>query len=99
MPTSKDFKDFVLTQLGCLNDIKCKPMMGEYLLYYNNILFGGVYDNRLLIKITNATKLYHLKEEKPYASAKNMLYVDDLDNVNLLKQIILDACNALKEKR
>ena len=28
-------------------------MMGEYILYYRGRVFGGIYDNRLLVKHTN----------------------------------------------
>ena len=38
MATTKDYKDFVLSQLSILEDIKCRPMMGEYLLYYKDTL-------------------------------------------------------------
>lgn len=31
-------------------------MMGEYLLYYRKVLFGGIYDNRLLVKIVESNK-------------------------------------------
>ena len=34
MATSKDYKDFILEQLDLLDNINCKAMMGEYLLYY-----------------------------------------------------------------
>ena len=47
MAKAKDYKDFILEQLDLLNNINCRAMMGEYLLYYNNILFGGIYDNRI----------------------------------------------------
>lgn len=50
--TTKDFRDFVLEQLQAMDDITCKPMMGEYLLYYKGLLFGGIYDNRVLVKMT-----------------------------------------------
>ena len=45
MASSKEFKDFILCQLQDLQNVVCKPMMGEYLLYCNNKLFGGIYDN------------------------------------------------------
>lgn len=35
MATTIDYKDFILGQLSLLEDITCKSMMGEYLLYYN----------------------------------------------------------------
>lgn len=42
MATTKEYKSFVLEQLDLLENISCKSMMGEYLLYNNNILFGGI---------------------------------------------------------
>lgn len=37
-------KKYILEQLDLLDNITCKEMMGEFLLYYNNILFGGIYE-------------------------------------------------------
>ena len=48
MATTKDYKDFILDKLSLLHNITCKSMMGEYLLYYNGVLFGGICDNRYL---------------------------------------------------
>ncbi len=62
MSTSKEYKDFILEQLNLLDDITCRAMMGEYLLYYNGILFGGIYDDRLLIKIVSNNEKYHMEE-------------------------------------
>ena len=41
MATTKDYKNFILEQLNLLDNITCKQMMGEYLLYYDGVLFGG----------------------------------------------------------
>lgn len=49
-------KDYALEQLDLLDNITIKSMMGEYLLYYNGILFGGIYDDRLLVKIVDSNK-------------------------------------------
>ena len=95
MATSKDFKDFILEQLDLLHDIICRPMMGEFLLYYNNILFGGVYDNRLLVKITDSNKKYNMQEAIPYETAKQMYLVDDVENKELLKEIVIETCKEL----
>ncbi|HCC03487.1 MAG TPA: transcriptional regulator [Clostridiales bacterium] len=80
MATSKEYKDFILEQLDLLNNITCKAMMGEFLLYYNNILFGGIDDNRLLVKIVDTNKKYNMNKQIPYESAKPMYLVDDVDN-------------------
>ncbi len=84
MATSKEYKNFILEQL---DNINCRAMMGEYLLYYNNILFGGIYDNRLLVKIVNNNKKYNMQEQIPYESAKPMYLVNDIDNKEKLKEI------------
>ena len=34
MSTTKDYRDFILEQLNILDNITCKSMMGEYLVYY-----------------------------------------------------------------
>lgn len=97
MATTKDYKEFILEELNIINDITCKAMMGEYLLYYKNTLFGGIYDNRLLIKIVDSNKKYKLKESIPYKGAKPM-YLVDTDNKEILKNLILDTYNELNNK-
>lgn len=99
MATTKDYRDFVLEQLSLLDNITCKSMMGEYLLYYNNILFGGIYDDRLLIKIVDSNKKYKMKESIPYDGAKPMYLVDDIDNQESLKEIVIDTCKDLPNKK
>ena len=97
MATTKDYRDFILEQLNLLDNITCKSMMGEYLLYYNGILFGGIYDDRLLVKIVNSNKKYNMQESIPYESAKPMYLVDDVDNQETLRDIVLDTCKDLKK--
>ena len=99
MATSKDYKDFILEQLDLLDNINCRAMMGEYLLYYNSVLFGGIYDNRLLVKIVSSNKKYDMQEQIPYESAKPMYLVDDIDNKEKLKEIVVDTCKALPNKK
>lgn len=99
MATSKDYKDFILEQLDLLDNINCRAMMGEYLLYYNSILFGGIYDNRLLVKIVDSNKKYNMQEQIPYESAKLMYLVDDIDNKEKLKEIIMETCKDLTSKK
>ena len=93
--TSKEYKEFILEQLDLLDNITCKSMMGEYLLYYNSILFGGIYDNRLLVKIVDTNKKYNMNEAIPYESAKPMYLVDEVDNKELLKEIVIETCKGL----
>ena len=99
MATSKEYKDFILEQLELLDNITFKAMMGEFLLYYNNVLFGGIYDNRLLVKIVDTNKKYSMQEQIPYETAKLMYLVDDVDNKELLKEIVIETCKGLPNKK
>ena len=96
MATTKDYRDYILEQLNLLDNITCKSMMGEYLLYYNGILFGGIYDDRLLVKIVDNNKKYNMQESIPYENAKPMYLVDDVDNLETIRDIVLDTCKGLK---
>ena len=99
MATSKDYKEYILEQFDLLDNINCKAMMGEFLLYYNDILFGGIYDNRLLVKIADTNKKYNMKEQIPYETAKPMYLVSDVDNKELLKEIVIETCKGLQSKK
>ena len=99
MATSKEYKDFILEQLDLLDNLTCKAMMGEFLLYYNDVLFGGIYDNRLLVKIVDTNKKYNMQEQIPYENAKPMYFVDDVDSKELLKEIVMDTCKGLPIKK
>ena len=95
MATTKEYKLFIIEQLNLLDEITRKPMMGEYLLYYKDILFGGIYDDRLLVKIVDTNKEYNMKETIPYDGAKTMYLVEDVDNQDWLKEIVLNTYKGL----
>ena len=95
MATTKEYKLFIIEQLNLLDEITRKPMMGEYLLCYKDILFGGIYDDRLLVKIVDTNKEYNMKETIPYDGAKPMYLIDDVDNQEQLKEIVLNTYKGL----
>lgn len=99
MATTKEYRNYILEQLNVLENITYKPMMGEYLLYYNGILFGGIYDDRLLVKKVESNKKYKMEESIPYESAKPMYLPHDVDNQDILKNIVLDTCKDLSHKK
>ena len=95
MASTKDYRDYILDQLTILNDIECKPMMGEYLLYYKGILFGGIYDDKLLVKKVDSNKKYNMEDAILYDGAKYM-YLVDTDDRDLIKDIVMDTYKDLK---
>ena len=94
MSSSIDYLEYVLDLLRNVDNISYKKMMGEFLLYKDNKLFGGIYDNRFLVKITNSLKEYGFNEEIPYPNGKKM-YLIDIENPDLLKEIIDKLVNEL----
>ena len=90
MPTSKGYIDFIMEQLSELDDVTSQAMMGEYILYYRGRIFGGVYDDRLLVKPTKSAcaKLPLAARELPYEGAKEMLLVDDVDDRAFLRELV-----------
>ncbi|MBR4910301.1 MAG: TfoX/Sxy family protein [Clostridia bacterium] len=98
MSSSKEYRDFVLEQLSGVDGITVRPMMGEYLLYCNGILFGGVYDDNLLVKRVESNRKYGMQEIIPYPGAKPMYLVDDIDNRERLNNIVFDTCKDLYKK-
>lgn len=76
--------------LDLLRDVPCvthRKMMGEYMLYSEGILFGGVYDDRFLLKDTRASRSAFLQEQDPYEGARPMLLVDSEDPTRIAEVV------------
>ena len=94
MASSKEFLDFVLKQC---KDLSSRPMMGEYILYINDKVIGGIYDNRLLVKPTTSaiSLMPNASYELPYEGAKSMLLVEEIDDKDFLKNLFLSIYDEL----
>ena len=88
MASTKEYRDCILEQLSEVPDISCRPMMGEFLLYSAGVLFGGIYDDRLLVKIVPENEQYKMPESTPYDGAKPMYLVEDKDDKERLAEIV-----------
>ena len=104
MASKKEFLDYISEQLSGLEGISYKQMMGEYILYYQEKIFGGIYDDRLLIKPVSAARalMPEAPEELPYEGAKPMLLVENVDDREFLERLLnamLPELPAPKKKR
>ena len=104
MASSKSYLDFILEQLSELDGITSRAMMGEYILYYRGRIFGGIYDDRLLVKPTPSARamMPDAELELPYEGAKEMLLVGDVDNRAFLRELLdamFDELPAPKKKK
>jgi TfoX/Sxy family transcriptional regulator of competence genes len=104
MASSKDYLEFVLEQLSELSDISYRAMMGEYIIYYQGRVIGGIYDDRFLVKDTKKARalIPDVTLEIPYEGAKGMLLVEDIENKAFLKELfetMVDELPLPKKKR
>ncbi|WP_407382899.1 TfoX/Sxy family protein [Ruminococcus sp.] len=101
MASSKAYLDFILEQLSPLDGVTYRAMMGEYILYIRDKIFGGVYDDRLLVKPVKAAIAYmpDAGYERPYEGAKEMLLVDNVDDSGYLCGLIEAMAPELPEKK
>lgn len=104
MASSKEFVRFILDQLSGLEEIACRSMMGEYILYYRGKIAAYLCDNRLLVKpVAPARELLPgAPSEPPYPGAKEMLRVEDVENRPFLEELfraMYDALPAPKPKK
>ena len=107
MPSTEKFRDYVLQQFKGELRVTTRKMMGEYILYADGKIFGGIYDDRLLVKPVAAAKamLPDAKLQLPYDGAKPMLRVtneriEDGDLlVRLLDAMLLELPAPTKKKK
>ena len=104
MASNRDYLEFVLEQLSGVEGVSCKAMMGEFILYCQGKIFGGVYDDRFLVKPTPSARqlLPDAPMELPYEGAKEMLLVDRIEDRDFLTELIgamLPELPAPKPKR
>ena len=104
MATSKEYLNFILDQLSGLTEISCRMMMGEYIIYYRGKIAAYLCDDRLLLKPVDSVRqmLPQAPMEPPYDGAKDMVLVEDVDNIELLEKIfemMYDELPAPKPKK
>ena len=96
MASSKEYLDFILEQLSQLEDVTYRAMMGEHIIYYRGKIVGGIYDDRLLVKLVKSavSLMPSATYELPYEGAKEMLLVDNVDS----KEFLTELFNAMYDE-
>jgi TfoX/Sxy family transcriptional regulator of competence genes len=98
MASSPEYLEYVLELLSGVPEVTTRKMMGEYLLYARGKLFGGVYDDRFLVKVTDASRPALAMEEVPYDGASPMLVVD-VEDPDAVAELIEAMLKELPEGR
>ncbi len=90
MASSREYLEFILEQLSEAGNVTWRAMMGEYILYDRGKIFGGIYDDRLLVKPTKSAvaMMPDAELEAPYDGAKKMLLVDRVEDRAFLRELL-----------
>lgn len=98
---NKELAQYILEQLADLGETRCIPMMGGYIFYYRERIFGGIYDNGFLVKDTKAGRKYMPDSvaEPPYEGAKAMLPVTILEDRENFRNMVAEMYEELPERK
>lgn len=84
MASSKEHVNYVIEQLNIATNgnVSSRAMIGEYVIYYRDKVIGGIYNDRLLVKVTKASQdlLVQAPLEIPYQGAKEMFKIEDVED-------------------
>ena len=98
---AKELAEYVTEQLSGLDEVRKIPMMGGYIFYYKERIFGGIYGSGFMVKITKASQKYMSDSvpEPPYDGAKPMLPVTILDSREQLQAMVAEMFSELPAKK
>ncbi len=101
MSNHKELMEYIMEQLAELGDVRNIQMMGGYVFYYREKIFGGIYGDGFMVKITEASKKYmpDSEPEPPYEGAKPMLPVTILEDRERLQQMVEEMFAELPERK
>jgi len=98
---NKNMMEYVMEQLSGLDGVRNIPMMGGYVFYYRDRVFGGIYESgELLIKITDVSRKYMPDSVPalPYeGAAREMLPCTILENRGKLREMLMEMYSGLPE--
>lgn len=98
---NKELASYIMDQLSDLGNVRNIPMMGGYVFYYRERIFGGIYENGFMVKVTKASQKFIPDSipEPPYKGAKEMLPVTILDDREQLQKMVAEMFDELPERK
>lgn len=98
---SKELAEFVDDQLSGLDGIRKIPMMGGWIFYCQEKIFGGIYEPGFMVKNTATARaaMPDSEPEPPYSGAKPMLPVTILEDREQLQAMVRAMLPELPERK
>lgn len=97
MASSKEYLEYILESLSECEGITYRAMMGEYIIYCQGKVIGGIYDDRFLVKPEKSALalMPGAQYELPYEGGSKMLLVSETDDREFLKKLISSMLDEL----
>lgn len=78
-----------MDQLSDIEGITYRRVMGKYIIYHHGRIAAYLCDGRLLVKpVESALRMMsNVQYEPPYEGAKDMLLVENVDDLTFLKEL------------
>lgn len=91
MASSKEQVEYLIEQLNIATrgNVSSRAMMGEYVVYFRDKVIGGIYNDRLLVKVTKSSQelLAEAPLELPYEGAKMMLKIENAEDYEAIREL------------
>ena len=99
--SAKELANYVTDQLRDVDGIRSIPMMGGYIFYINNRIFGGVYEAGMMVKVTEASRraMPDAVPKPPYEGAKPLLPVTILDDREAFSRMVTEMYDELPDQK
>jgi len=91
----------VQEKLETVGNVRHIPMMGGYIFYYREKVIGGIYEPGFMLKVcpTSLRLLKGFPMLSPYEGAKQMILVDQLDQLDFLEDLLEGMYQELPERK
>ncbi len=98
---NKELASYIMDQLSDLGNVRNRAMMGGYVFYYRERIFGGIYEDGFMVKVTEASRKFmpDSTPKPPYQGAKEMLPVTILDDKEQLQKMVEEMFPELPERK
>lgn len=99
--SARELADYVMDQLSGVSGLRRIPMMGGYIFYIDDRVFGGIYPPGMMVKITDASRraMPDAEPTPPLDGAKPMLPVTILDDREAFSRMVLEMYDELPKRR
>ena len=94
----RETADYVMDQLAGIPGVRSLTMMGGWLFYIDDRIFGGIYESgNVLIKITETSRRYmpDAETELNYEGGREMLVATNLDDRESFRAMVQEMAGEL----